>query len=176
MTLVNEAKSGTTMTTLERNDAFSINRYKNIPADADYITLKFGINDDDSHQHAPIGTIDDDVVTTFYGAWNVTMDYIIRNHPYAKIGIIIGNGLDGVETGEPYCVAMRAIAKKFGIPYLDEDLDDNIPLTFRTNKDVDSTIKTLRYDQFKVSSTNSHPNIVCHKLQSEFIEAFLRRL
>lgn len=181
MTLINEAVNGSTMTNSDDGGSsrFSYQRYQNIPADADYITLKFGINDSASHQNMPIGTIDDTETSTFYGAWNTVLTWLITNRPNARIGILIGNGLSGNGHGvqdEAYCVAMRAIAKKFGIPYLDEDLDDNIPLTFRTNKDVDSTIKTLRYDQFKVSSTNSHPNIVCHKLQSEFIEAFLRRL
>lgn len=69
MILVNEAKSGSTITnTGKRTDAFSIDRYKQIPKDADYITLKFGINDDKDHENAKLGTINDSDNTTFYGA------------------------------------------------------------------------------------------------------------
>ena len=58
MTIVNEVKCGNTITNLpNRPNAFSIERHRNIPADADYITLCFGINDDDVHQKSPIGDI-----------------------------------------------------------------------------------------------------------------------
>ena len=181
MTLINEAVNGSTMTNNDNSPTgrFSYTRYKAIPEDADYITFKFGINDSASHQNMPIGTIDDTETNTFYGAWNVVLTWIIENRPKAKLGILIGNGLQGSGHGvqdEVYCVAMRAIAKKFGIPYLDEDLDDQVPLTFRTNKQVDSTIATLRNNQYKVSSTNGHPNLECHKVQSTFVEHFLRSL
>ena len=75
-----------------RKDAFSIERYKIIPKDADYITLSFGINDDNLHQGAPIGEIKDTETSTFLGAWNTVLEYLITNHPYAKIGIIVPNG------------------------------------------------------------------------------------
>ena len=77
MTVINEAKCGSTMTDLStRKDAFSIERYKRIPEDADYITLCFGINDDDSHQKAPLGTIEDTSTNTFFGAWNTVLAYL----------------------------------------------------------------------------------------------------
>lgn len=177
MTLINEAINGSTMTNSDNNSnvRFSYTRYKNIPLDADYITLKFGINDSHSHQNMPIGTINDTETNTFFGAWNTVLTWIITNIPKAKIGIIIGNGLDG-NGDEEYCEAMRNIAKSYGIPYLDEDLDDQVPFTFRTNKNINSSIKSLRTQQFRVSNTNGHPNIECHKYESTFVENFLRSL
>ena len=177
MTLINEAVSGSTITNSDDNGKyrFSYQRYKDIPLDADYITFKFGINDSASHQNMPIGTINDTDTTTFYGAWNVVLTYIIQTHPLAKLGILIGNGLSG-SNDEQYCEAMRLIAKKYGIPTLDEDLDNQIPLTFRTNKEVDPAIAQLRKEQFQVSNTNGHPNLICHQYQSTFIENFLRSL
>lgn len=45
-------------------------------SDADIITIYYGIND--SHNYIPIGDIDDMVPTTFYGAFNVALDYLTR--------------------------------------------------------------------------------------------------
>ena len=63
-----------------------MNRYKAIPKDADYITLWFGINDSG---HTNLGELADTTNLTFYGAWNVVLEYLIKNYPFAKIGIII---------------------------------------------------------------------------------------
>ena len=66
MTVINEAISGSTITDLKtRKDAFSVERYKVIPQDSDYITLCFGINDDNLHQNSPIGEIHDLSTSTF---------------------------------------------------------------------------------------------------------------
>ena len=173
MYVLNEAISGSTITNIN-NNSFSVNRYKNIPNNVDYITMKFGIND--MHNNVPLGTIDDDVNTTFYGAWNTVLEYIITKHPYAKIGIIIGHGLDD-ESGQSYANAMREVAKKWGIPYLDEDNDEQVPLLNRTNKEyVCDKAKQLRKNAFVVNSSNQHPNAKSHEYESTFIEAFMRRL
>lgn len=182
MTVVNEAISGTTMTYIEGvSNCFSASngRYTKIPADADYITLKFGIND--GNRNVEIGTIDDNVNTTFYGAWNIVLDYIIRNHPNAKIGIIVTNG-----TNINIVNATINIAKKWGIPYLDEATGEQVPLLIRTNKDnVDSSIKNFRNNQWFVNNqgvvdgvnlNNWHPNEKCHEYESTIVENWLRSL
>ena len=182
MTIVNEAISGSTMTTIDgssHTDSFSREngRYTQIPADADYITLKFGINDDSTHQNAPIGTINDTTNNTFYGAYNVVMDYIIRNHPNAKIGIIVTNGANAA-----IVEATKNIAKKWGVPYLDEATGEQVPLLIRTIKtNVDSSIKRFRDLQWEVNPTsgsgnNGHPNAKCHEYESTIVENFLRSL
>lgn len=172
MIVVNEAVSGSCMTSgAGPIGAFSDNRYKQIPGDADYITLYFGINDD--NYSAPIGTIDDTTNTTFYGAWNIVIDYLITNHKYAKIGIIITNG-----SSPQYTEAERNIAKKWGIPYLDLEKDYNVPLMHRVNEREELTdrVKSLRMQSFAVSEYNRHPNYLAHKYESTFIENFLRSL
>ncbi len=46
MTLVNEAVSGSVFTNITgRLSPFSVERYKAVPKDADYITLMFGLNE-----------------------------------------------------------------------------------------------------------------------------------
>ena len=112
MTVINEARCGSTMTDLsKRKDAFSITRYKSIPEDTDYITLHFGINDD---KKSPIGEITDTENTTFFGAWNTVLEYLLTSFPYTKIGIIVPNGCS-----KAYTDAIRAVARRWGVPYLD---------------------------------------------------------
>ena len=141
-------------------------------SDADIITFYFGIND--SHKSTPIGTIDDNDNTTFYGAWNIVLDYLTTNYPAAKIGIIISNGCDTAD----YPTATEAIAKKWGCAYLDLDggVGCQTMLRCSSRNTASATIKSRRYDQQKVSSTNGHPNALAHKLESTFIEGWLKSL
>lgn len=178
MTIVNEAVSGSSMTYISErhnsweNGCFSANRYKNIPSDADYITLYFGINDD--NYSAPIGTIDDTENTTFYGAWNIVLEHLITNHPFAKIGIIITNG-----SSKKYTDAERAISRKWGIPYLDMEADyQHVPLMQRVTERTEVCQKALelRKKAFAVSDSNTHPNAKAHEYESTFIENWLRTL
>ena len=174
MKIINEAKCGTTITHKEgKTNAFVDGRYMQIPTDADYITLKFGIND--KGYSVPLGTIDDDVNDTFYGAWNIVMEYLLTNHPFAKIGIIIGNGM---QTENTFPNAIKEIAKKWGIPYLDEAFGENVPLMHRTNKSfVCRKAKDLKFANFSVKvGVNEHPNEKAHEYESTFVENFLRSL
>ena len=174
MNIVNEAKCGTTITHIDdRDDAFIDGRYKNIPTDADYITLRFGIND--KGYNVPLGTIDDEINTTFYGAWNIVLRYLITSHPTAKIGIIVSNGM---QTEDTFPSAIIAVARKWGIPYLNIAFDDQIPLLHRTNKDyVCQEAKDLRFNTFVVNpTTNWHPNEKAHEYESTFIENWLKSL
>lgn len=160
-----------------------ISRYKAIPADADYITLKFGINDANG-RNAILGTIDDETNETFYGAWNIVMRYLITNHPFAKIGIIISNGLSGGlnevtgHTTQEFAEATRQIAVKWGVPYLDEDSGIQVPMLNRTNREgVCDEVKELRENAFTVlRHTNNHPNAKAHEYESYFVENWLLSL
>lgn len=174
MILVNEAKSGSTITnTGKRTDAFSIDRYKQIPKDADYITLKFGINDDKDHENAKLGTINDSDNTTFYGAWNVVMDYLISNHPNAKIGIIATNG-----SFSEIVNAEIEIAKKYGISYLNEGLGKNLPMFFRTSRtDVKDSIKNLFFERYAINTESDwHPDVAWHEYESTIVENWIKGL
>lgn len=169
----------------EFKNAFSHEIYKKIDSDADYITLYFGIND--SH-HRPkatgsdgedqtgiitLGEIDDDTNSTFYGAWNVVLRYLISNHPYAHIGILVSNGCET----DDYRRATIEIAKKWGIPYIDLNGDERTPAMHRsTNPDISQEVKDMRMKAFRVGEKNSHPNIKAHLYESWFIEGFLRSL
>ena len=189
-TVHNYAVSGQTMATPASGDftnAFSNDLYKNIPSDVDYITLYFGINDSHHRQGSsggdgedntgviPLGTINDETISTFYGAWNVVLRYLITNHPWAKIGIIITNG---AET-EDYPNAEIALAKKWGIPYLDLNGDYKLPLMLRANGKTEvceEAVQIRKSQQWTDPSSNGHPNVNAHKFESTFIESWLRSL
>lgn len=175
MKYINDGIGGTTIAYIEshsaKNKAFSVQRYKNIPSDADYITLKFGIND--GHQNVTLGTINDTDNTTFYGAWNVVLKYLVENFPYAKIGVIISNGLDYNELAD----ATIECCKKWGVPYLDEVYDEKVPLLHRVNRPgVNSSVKTAKLNAFRISATDSHPNPKAHLYESTFVEDWLKSL
>lgn len=166
--------------------------YQNIPEDADYITIMLGINDghhrdsssagdgEDNTGIIPIGTIEDDTTSTYYGAWNVVLTWLIENRPFAHIGILISNGVDTVD----YRNAQLEIAKKYGIPYIDLNGDERTPTMIRSqNPNISSVVKTIvnkkqavDYDGSLTGTVNTHPNSEAHEYESYFIESFLRSI
>lgn len=171
MTLVNEAISGTTMYNNGDSGAFSLTRYTQIPSDADYITLCFGLNE----TTATIGTLSDSDNTTVMGAWNVVLEYLIANHPYAKIGIIIPDAWCSQQMHD----ALVSIAVYWGIPYLDLKGDKSVPLMIGgrySDVSVSEKAVELRNAAFQMSETDSHPNPKAHAYRSTVIENFLRSL
>jgi hypothetical protein len=162
------------------------NNYTSIAEDADYITLYFGIND--SHHASgtsgtdgedvtgviPLGTIDDADNTTFCGAWNVCLEWLIQNRPFAHIGIIVSNGCDS----DDYRTATIAAANKWGIPYIDLNGDERTPMMLRsTNPAHTSAAKNARKMAQAIDpATNTHPNAKALEYESTFIEAWLRTL
>lgn len=159
--------------------------YTQIDEDADYATFYFGIND--SHHRSgstgsdgedqtgiiELGTINDSDNTTFYGAWNVMLKWLLENRPFTKLGIIVSNGCETIE----YRNATIAIAKKWGIPYIDLNGDERTPMMLRAmNNEASSEAKNARTISQRVSETNQHPNPKAHEYESTFIENFLRSL
>lgn len=138
-------------------------------SDADIITIYYGIND--SHNAIAIGDIDDMNPRTFYGAFNVALDYLTKNYPQAKIGIIVSNGCDT----EEYPEATEQIALKWKLPYLDLDGGVNGITMIRSssrNPASSEEKKRVLKEQW-VSESNWHPNEYAHELESHFIEEWL---
>lgn len=171
MTLVNEAISGTTMYNNGESGAFSVTRYTQIPSDADYITLCFGLNE----TSANIGTLSDSDNTTVMGAWNVVLEYLITNHPYARIGILIPDAWCSREMRD----ALISVAVYWGIPYLDLKGDPSVPMMIGgrySDATVSEKAVALRNAAFQMSTEDSHPNPKAHAYRSTVIENFLRSL
>lgn len=171
MNVVNLATGGQTMA--NSSNSF-MTRYANIDADADYITIMLGIND--KIQGISVGAIDSTDKATFCGAFNVAMEHILENHPFAHIGIMVSNG-----TNEEIMEATRGIAERWGVPYLDYG-SPQVPLMNRyTGRNVCAKAQQIREKNFCVISdgtnvTNGHPNTAAHEYESTFIEAWLRTL
>jgi hypothetical protein len=162
--------------------------YQNIPTDVDYITLYLGINDsqhtgsgttgdgEDATGVITLGTIDDTDTSTYYGAWNTVLTWLITNRPNAHIGIIVTNGLS--QSKADWRTAQINIANKYGIPYIDLNGDSRTPAMIRTiNQNIPSAVKTALINKWAVDpSSNTHPNDAAHEFESTFIENFLRSL
>ena len=174
MTLVNEAKGGSDFTNISgATNAFSVDRYKAVPTDADYITLMFGLNEtgigDNSTQ---IGTNTDTTNATLWGAYNIVFEYFLTNMPYAKIGVIIADAWMPTN----YANAVKEICKYWGIPYLDLK-GDEVPMGIGGRHTTTSAkARQLRNNAFQVASDNQHPNAKAHEYRSTIIENFLRSL
>ena len=172
MKLVNIAKCGATLAlpAQKKNECFVTDKMETIPEDVDYILFKFGINDS---WQVPVGSIDDTEADTFYGAWNIVLEWVRKNRPYAKVGVIASNDCKT----EEYSLATAAVCLKYGIPCLDEEHDDNVPYFY--SQKFKSCPEDVRHDRdsiYRVSSQNSHPNIAAHRFESLIVESFIRSL
>lgn len=175
MTLVNEAKCGSDFTNISgASNPFSVTRYTQVPKDADYITIMFGLNETGiGADTSLIGTKDDTTNATLWGAYNIVFEYLITNIPYAKIGVILPDAW----LPKNYADAVKEICKYWGIPCLDLKGDDSVPMLIGGRYDaVSSKAKSLRNSAFQVSSSDSHPNVKAHEYRSTIIENFMRSL
>lgn len=181
MIVHNYGKNGQTLATPSSGgitNAFTNNLYTQIPSDVDYITIQLGINDSHNrtgNDQIPLGTITDETVNTFYGAWNVVLPYLIEHHPFAHIGVIVSNGC---ETSE-YAQATIECCRKWGIPFIDLNGDDKTPFMIRsTNPNIESSIKIKRNisQAADYANNNLQPNAAAHLYESYFIENFLKSI
>lgn len=171
MQLLNMAKCGSMIGVNEERDCeyFVKEKLYQVPQDADYILLKFGINDS---WNLPEGQLEDTVATTFCGAWNITLSYLKENRPNAKIGVIVSNYCKSRDWGE----AVIALCEKYGIPYLDEESDD-VPYFYGQKfKNYPQETKDRKDLHYCCSPDNGHPNVEAHKIESHIVERFLLSL
>lgn len=148
-----------------------------ITEEYDYITIAFGINDLPNHKNTPLGSINDSTYNTFYGAWNILMDYIYTVIPSAHIGIIITNGIpyDYIN----YVNAMIEIAEKWCVPYLNMATGIQVPTLNRTGKNpnnIPEKVITSRNNAFSISQEDMHPNAKAYEYESIFIDNWIRTI
>ena len=127
-----------------------------------------------NYDNSAIGTMNDRVNNTFYGAWNIAIQWILENRPNAKLGVIISNGCDSID----YPVATINVCKKWGISYLDINGDEKLPMVIRTNMRTNLSSDALNYwnAKYRVTTTNNHPNVKAHEDESYMIQQWLERL
>lgn len=161
MTYHNCGRSGSTMTNIADRNPFSGDRYLNLP-DFDYLTLWFGWNDG---AYAPLGTIDDEVDTTFYGAYKKVLSYLIKTYPTKKIGLVVP-----YMHNSDFQQAVRDVSELYGVPCL--DLLDYKQCSKIWDVNTESGLartNALTYD-------TTHPNQVGYEFISTMYENFLRSL
>ena len=146
--------------------------YQTIPKGVDYITIYLGIND--AHRSTiSLGTIDDTSINTYCGALNTVLKWLIEYRGKSHIGLIVTNG---IANDNDYRLAQIAIAKKYGIAYIDLNGDARTPAMLRTsNPDISEDVKDILYDKW-VAEDGTHPNDDAHIYESTFIEEFLRSI
>lgn len=173
MTLVNEAISGSDFTNVSGAvNPFSASRYTKVPADADYITLMFGLNETNLTREQ-IGSKTDSDNTTLWGAYNVVFEHFLTRMPFAKIGVIIPDSW----MIDSYASTVREICEYWGIPYLDLKKDARVPMGIGGRySEVSLKAVELRNTAFQLSNTDQHPNVKAHEYRSTFIENFLKSL
>lgn len=172
---IRNSKSGGTLTYIpdrpsylfcfSAEDDFSstVHTYKNLPDKIDYLTIWFGINDywklGGNLSSENIGTINDAINTTFYGAWNIVLDYLINKYPNTKIGIVVTHKDVSADATvfKLFTDAIRAIALKYGVGCLDL-MGATTPLWTRKdpNVNVKQSVIDLRVSKYLYDGT--HPN------------------
>ena len=143
--------------------------YKNIPLDADIITIAYGLNEISTS----IGTKESNDNTTIWGAYNEVLDWITTNIPNAKVGIISNDAWMTYELRN----TLQEIAFYWGVEFLDlKEYGKPFMISGKYSQDgnTNPSVVTQRTNQYCVSSTNGHPNELGHKVRSYIIENFLR--
>ena len=116
----------------EIRDKDFLMRVEQMDADADLIVVFGGTNDYGNGQ-APLGTIDDDTVYTFYGAVKALCKMLIEKYPTSTIAFLTPlhrwNENGGLGTWKPngviqhplcdYVKAVKESCEKYSIPVLD---------------------------------------------------------
>lgn len=179
MKFTKDAIGGSDMTNVSgASNPFSVDRYLNIPEDTDYLTLQFGLNElEIAAEPSTLGTSADSNNTTMWGAYNTVLQWILTNRPNAKVGVIISDGW----MNETYANALIDICKFWGVPWLDLGGDPQVSLNIGGRRGgsgitLSETAKSLRNDQFRISSGNSHPNGAGNRWRYTALQEFMRRL
>lgn len=174
MTFYNEGVSGSTVIAHETRHGFSNpnGRYTQLPSHIDYLLLWFGWNDNAVilDGEGTLGDIDSTDITSYYGAYNTVLPYLINKYPNARIGLIVpfGHSADIRQ-------AVRDLGNKWGIGVFD-NYGKGTPLYFgkEDSVGVDTNIVTQRRASWQANG--AHPNYEGHKQLSTQIEAWLRTL
>ena len=121
-----------------------------------------------------VGTINDNTNKTYFGAYNIVLDYLIQKYPFAKIGVMVPYGSD------PYIrQAVRDIGLKWGVLILDWYSAD-VPLIYQrevpNNTMLSSGQSLADFRMSKITPDTVHPTDNGYKYMSTIIEHFIKTL
>ena len=139
-------------------------------SDADYIILSGLVND--ALQSMPLGTMlsKTDFTTecdtsTVYGAYEMTIRYVLENWKGAKVGVIITPNIPSSSKLNEYFDVARNVCKKYSVPYL--DLYEKSGLCVG--------IESIRESYYK--GDDIHPNALGYeKYINNKVESFMKTL
>jgi lysophospholipase L1-like esterase len=134
ITVYNEGVSSATIQNGGANDSISfVNRSATIDfSRANDVVIFGGTND--FAQNLPIGNISDNTSNSLYGSMNIIFSNIYTSNPNAKVYIVLpmwraritGGNVDVGTTAnsiglllKDYCEALKNVANKYNVPYLD---------------------------------------------------------
>lgn len=164
MTSTNLGVSGESVQTM-----VSTERYKNIPADSDYIVVFTGHNDIYTEE-TPIGTINDLSDDTYFGCLNILCRWIMNNRPQARTLFITPTHRRDVNS-IPYVDAMLQTCHKYGIPCWNAYENLGILIGGLEGVDQRSTFETYINGQY-----TNHLNDKGQEYIAQKIEAILELL
>ena len=162
-----------TVTSTADNSNCIYNRVKslyNANTDADFIILSGLVND--ALQGMPLGSMlsksnftSDCDTSTVYGAFEMTIRYVLENWKGKKVGFIITPNIPSSSTLNNYFDVARNVCKKYSVPYLDLYYDSGLCVGI-------PTIKTTYY-----KGDDIHPNVLGYeKYINDKVETFMRSL
>lgn len=169
------ARQQTVVSDVDRSDMDFCGRVASMDPDADILVI-FGGTNDYGHGDAPIGTMSDRTVNTFYGALHVLYSSLIEKYPHALIVVLTplhrcdednpsGENRKAADVGalSDYVHIIRQVAEYYALPVLDlfaaSGLQPRVP-----------TIKELYVPD------GLHPNDNGHKILAVKIAHFLETL
>lgn len=165
MNVIKDAISGSSIAyKAGRTDYYSNQRYLNMPNDADYYIFQFGTNDT-----AEIGTKNDNVNTTFKGAWNIVLNHLFEINPKAKV-LVIPLWQGGADNYN----ATIEMAQYYGTKCPKWRDENHAFFVSQQNNTIKSDIVTLKRNTFL--SDGTHPNDTGYKYLSTIIEDYLLKL
>lgn len=183
---------------------FAYDRLLRIPADTDFLTIWFGINDSGK---CNLGTLADfsgltseieqfeydgegriikgaNGYTTNNGAVNLgtVIDTFYGAYQYAlwylltnRPNMHIGIIISNGGASSSFRTATKEVAEKWGVPYLDM-MDVQSPNMVGNRTGVCAAANQIAKNKWWVTSTNGHPGIYAHEFESNIVESFLRRI
>jgi len=115
---------------------------------------------------AYVGTIDSDDDTTWAGAWNKVLAWLLNNRSSARIGVVIAYGISN-----DLANMLISLCEKYGIGYI-KAYDPHEFFSVGHSQGIGSDQATKRKQLYTLD--NTHPNELGYEMMSSSYEQFLR--
>lgn len=181
MSFTNAGISGSTMGEAvdgkDTNASYKNDRHLEIEGH-DYALIWFGWND---HYFCSLGTPDGTDATKTLVAYRLTLEYILKNYPETKVGVIIPYLWDYDDDPQDHSImemlnGIKEVCDLSGVPYLDLPKYNFLPCWGSDYPNNDQYYQKWDARQKVFTSDTLHPNEKGNEYLSTIIEGFLRTL